>query len=109
MRDLQEGFSNSVVCLPFQVGSEVWRRLNRIHRMHPGPGRREQRATCSHPYLRRNSTRHSGELQGPGELGGCSASPPSSSMGAIDTSLLRGDERVSSSWSGQSGPVLQGE
>ena len=30
-RDLQEGSSNSVVRLPPQVGSEEWRRLNRIH------------------------------------------------------------------------------
>ena len=27
------------------------------------PDRRGQRATCSHPYLRRDSSRHSGELQ----------------------------------------------
>ena len=37
-RDLQEGSSNSVVRLPPRVGSEEWRRLNGIHRMHPGPG-----------------------------------------------------------------------
>ena len=30
-RDLQEGSSNLVVCLPPQVGSEEWRRLNGIH------------------------------------------------------------------------------
>ena len=48
-RDLQEGSANSVVCLPPQVGSEEWRRLNGIHQMHPGPGRRVQRATRSHP------------------------------------------------------------
>ena len=29
--------------------------------MHPGPGRREQRATHSHPYLRRDSSRGSRE------------------------------------------------
>ena len=57
-RDLQEGSSNSVVCLPTQVGSEEWRRLNGIHWMRPGPGRRAQRATCSHPYLQRDSMRH---------------------------------------------------
>ena len=37
-RDLQEGSSNSVVCSPPRVGSQEWRRLNRIHRMRPGPG-----------------------------------------------------------------------
>ena len=37
-RDLQEGSSNWVVCVPPQVGSEEWRRLNGIHRMRPGPG-----------------------------------------------------------------------
>ena len=56
-RDLQEGSSQSVVCSPFRLGSERWRRLNGIHRMHPGPGRRDQRATCSCPYIRRDSTR----------------------------------------------------
>ena len=30
-RDLQEGSSNSVVCLPPQVGFEEWRKLNGIH------------------------------------------------------------------------------
>ena len=50
-RDLQEGSSNSVVRLPPRVGSEEWRRLNGIHHMRPGPGRRAQRATCSHPYI----------------------------------------------------------
>ena len=75
-RDLQEGSSNLVVHLPPQVGSEEWKRLNGIHWMHPGPGRREQRATCSHPYLRRDSSGHPRELQGPGEPGGCSTSPP---------------------------------
>ena len=50
-RDLQEGSSNSVVCLPPQVASEEWRRLNGIHQMRPGPGRRAQRATHSRPYL----------------------------------------------------------
>ena len=50
-RDLQEGSSNSVVRLPPRVGSEEWRRLNGIHRMRPGPGRRAQRATRSRPYI----------------------------------------------------------
>ena len=66
-RDLQEGSSNSVVRLPPRVGSEEWRRLNGIHRMCPGPGRRAQRATRSCPYLRRDSSRRSGELRSPGE------------------------------------------
>ena len=57
VRDLQEGPSNSVVCLPPRVGSEEWRRLNGIHWMHPGPSRRTQRATRSCPYLRRDSSR----------------------------------------------------
>ena len=77
--------------------------------MHPGPGRRTQRATHSHPYLRRDSSRHSGELQSPGGSGEPSGSSPRSRVGAIDTSLLRGDEGVSSSSSGRLGLVLQGE
>ena len=109
VRDLQEGSSQPVVCSPPRLGSERWRRLNGIHCMHPGPGRREQRATNSHPHIRRDSSRCSGELQGPGEPGGSSGSSPSSGLGAINTSLLRGDERVPPSSSGQSGLVLQGE
>ena len=108
-RDLQEGFPQSVVHSPPRLGSERWRRLNWIHRMHPGPGRRERRATCSHPYIRRDSSRCSGELQGPGEPGGSPGSSPRSGLGAINTSLLRGDEGVPSSSSGQLGLVLQGE
>ena len=54
-RDLQEGPSNSVVHSPPRVGSEEWRRLNGIHQMRPGPGRRVQRATHSCPYIRRDS------------------------------------------------------
>ena len=50
-RELQEGSSQSVVCLPPRLGSERCRRLNGIHCMHPGPGRRKQRATHSRPYL----------------------------------------------------------
>ena len=61
-RELGEGSSNLVVRFPPRVGSEEWRRLNGIHRMHPGPGRREQRATRSHPYIRRDSSRCPGEL-----------------------------------------------
>ena len=99
-RDLQEGSSNSVVHLPPRVGTEEWRRLNGIHRMCPGPGRSAQRATHSRPYLRRDTSRHSGELQSPGEPGRSSGSPPSSGLGAINTSLLRGDEGVPSSLSG---------
>ena len=77
--------------------------------MHPGPGRRAQRATHSCPYLRRDSLRCSGELQGPGEPGRSSGSLLSSGLGTIDISLLRGDEGVPPSLSGQSGLVLQGE
>ena len=108
-RELQEGSSNLVVCLPPRVGSEEWRRLNRIHWMQLGPGRRAQRATHSCPYLQRDTTRCPGELWGPGEPGGSSGSPPSSWLGAINTPLLRGDERVPPSLSRQSGLVLQGE
>ena len=61
-RDLQEGSSQSVVPSPPRLGSERWRRLNGIHRIHPGPGRREQRATRSRPYIQRVSSRHSGEF-----------------------------------------------
>ena len=99
-RDLQEGSSQSVVCSPPRLGSERWRRLNGIHQMQPGPGRRAQRATRSCPYLRRDSTRHLGELWGSGEPGRHSSSPPSSSLEAINTSLLRGDEGVPPSFSG---------
>ena len=90
-KDLQEGSSQSVVCSPPRLGSERWRRLNGIHHMHPGPGRRDQRATCSCPYIRRDSSRRSGELRDPGEPGRSSGSSPHSRLGAIDTSLLRGD------------------
>ena len=108
-RDLQEGSSNSVVCSPPQVGSEEWRRLKGIHCMCPGPGRRAQRATCSRPYIRRDSSRCLGELQGPGEPGGSPRSSLLSGLGAVDTALLRGDEGVLPSLSGQLGLVLQGE
>ena len=107
--DLQEESSQSVVCSPPRLESERWRRLNRIHCMRPGPGRREQRATHFCPYIRRDSSRRSGELWGPGESGGSPESSPCSGLKAIDTSLLRGDEGVSSSSSGQLGVVLQGE
>ena len=107
-RDLQERSSQSVVHPPPRLGSGRWRRLNGIHQMRPGPERRAQRATHSCPYLRRDSSRRSGELWGPGEPGGASGSP-SVELGAIDTSLLRGDEGVPPSSSGQLGLVLQGE
>ena len=77
-RDLLKGSSQSVVRSPPRLGSEEWRRLNGIHQMQPGSGRRAQRATCSHPYLQRDSTRHPRELWGPGEPGGSSGSLPSS-------------------------------
>ena len=108
-RDLQEGSSNLVVHSPPQVGSEEWRRLNGIHWMHPGPGRRAQRATHSHPYLRKDTSRPSGELWGPGEPGRSSGSSPRSGLGTINTSLLRGDEGVPPCSSEQSGLVPQGE
>ena len=108
-RELQEGPSSSVVRSPPRVGSQEWRRLNGIHWMRPGPGRRDQRATRSRPYLRRDSSRRPRELQGPGEPGGSGGSSPRPGLGAINTSLLRGDEGVPSSSSGRLGLVLQGE
>ena len=102
-RDLQEGPSNSVVCLPPQVGSEEWRRLNGIHPMRPGPGRRAQRATLSCPYIQRDTSRRLGELRSPG------GSSPHLGAGAIDTALLRGDEGVPPIPSGRLGLVLRGE
>ena len=102
-RDLQEGSSNLVVRLPPRVGSEEWRRLNGIHRMCPGPGRRAQRATRSRPYIRRDTSRHSGELRSP------RGSSASVRAGAIDTTLLRGDEGVPPVQSGRLGLVLRGE
>ena len=108
-RELGEGSSNSVVRPPPQVGSQEWRRLNGIHWMRPGPGRREQRATRSRPYLRRDSSRRLGELQSPGEPGGSSGSSPHSGSGAINTALLRGDEGVPPIQSGRLGLVLRGE
>ena len=38
VKDLQEESSTSVVCPLPQVGSDQWRRLNRIHCMCPGSG-----------------------------------------------------------------------
>ena len=108
-RELGEGSSNSVVRSPPRVGSQQWRRLNRIHRMHPGPGRREQRATRSRPYIRRDSSRRSGELWGPGGSGEPFGSLPSIRAGAIDTALLQGDEGVPPISSGRLGLVLRGE
>src|ERR1700743_1558376 len=108
-RELQEGPSGSVVCSPPRVGSQEWRRLNGIHRMRPGPGRSEQRATHSHPYLRRDTSRRPRELWGPGEPGGSSGSSPHSRSGAIATALLRGEEGVPPIQSGRLGLVLRGE
>ena len=106
VRELGEGSSNLVVRPPPQVGSQEWRRLNGIHRMRSGPGRREQRATCSRPYIRRDSSRCLGELRSPG---GSSGSSPHSGSGAIDTALLRGDEGVPPIQSGRLELVLRGE
>ena len=108
-RELGEGSSNSVVRPPPRVGSQEWRRLNGIHRMRPGPGRRAQSATHSHPYIRRDSSRRLGELRSPGEPGGSSGSLPHSGSGAINTALLRGDEGVPPISSGRLGVVLRGE
>ena len=108
-RELGEGSSNLVVHPPPQVGSQEWRMLNGIHWMHPGPGRREQRATHSRPYIRRDSSRRLGELWSPGEPGGSSGSSPHSGSGAIDTALLRGNEGVPPIQSGRLGLVLRGE
>ena len=108
-RELGEGSSNSVVRPAPRVGSQEWRRLNGIHQMRPGPGRREQRATCSHPHIRRDSSRRLGELRSPGEPGGSSGSSPHSGSGAIDTALLRGDEGAPPIQSGRLGLVLRGE
>ena len=108
-RELGEGSSNLVVRSPPRVGSEQWRRLNGIHCMRPGPGRSKQRATHSCPYLRRDTSRHRRDFRGPGEPGGSPGSSSHSGFGAVDTSLLWGDEGVSSSLSGRLGLVLQGE
>ena len=108
-RELGEGSSNSVVHSPPRVGSQQWRRLNGIHCMCPEPGRRDQRATFSRPYLRRNTSRCPRELWGPGGPGESGGSEPCSTLGTIDTSLLRGDEGVPSSSSGRLGLILQGE
>ena len=107
-RELPEGPSSSVVHSPPQVGSQQWRRLNGIHRMRPGPGRRDQRATRSRPYLRRVSSRRSGELWSSGEPGG-SGSSPHSGDATIDPAVLRGDEGVPPVQSGRLGLVLRGE
>ena len=108
-RDLQEGSSNLVVHLPPRVGSEEWRRLNGIHRMRPGPDRRAQRATCSRPYIRRDTSRCLGELRSPGEPGGSSGPSTHVGAGTIDTALLQGDEGVPPISSGRLGLVLRGE
>ena len=108
-RDLQEGSSQSVVRSPPRLGSERWRRLNGIHCMRPGPGRGEQRATRSCPYIRRDTSRRLGKLWSPGEPGGSSGSSPCSGVRAIDTALLRGDEGVPPILSGRLGLVLRGK
>ena len=109
VRELGEGSSNSVVRPSPRVGSQEWRRLNGIHWMRLGPGKREQRATCSRPYIRRDSSRRLGELRSPGEPGGPAGSSPHSGSRAIDTALLRGDEGVPPIQPGRLGLVLRGE
>ena len=108
-RELGEGSSNSVVRSPPRVGSQEWRRLNGIHRMRPGPGRRDQRATRSRPYLRRNTSRRLGELWSSGESRGSPGSSPHSRGGTINPALLRGDEGVPPVQSGRLELVLRGE
>ena len=88
-RELGEGSSNSVVRPPPRVGSQEWRRLNGIHWMCPGPGRREQRATHSRPYIRRDTSRRPRELRSPRESRGSSESSPHSGVATIDSALLR--------------------
>ena len=108
-RELGEGSSNLVVRSPPRVGSQEWRRLNGIHWMRPGAGRRDQRATRSRPYIRRDSSRRLGELRSSGEPGGSSGSSPHSGGATIDPALLRGDEGVPPVQSGRLGLVLRGE
>ena len=108
-RELGEGSSNSVVRPRPRVGSQEWRRLNGVHWMCPGPGQRDQRATRSCPYLRRDTSRRPRELQSSGEPGGSSGSSPHSRVATIDMALLRGDEGVPPIQSGRLGLVLRGE
>ena len=109
VRDLQEESSNSLVCSPPQVGSERWKRLNGIHMMHPGPGRREQRATHSHPYIRRDSSICPAMLWDSGEPGRHSPSLPSPILGTINLSVLWRTGQLPASGSQQSGLVFQAE
>ena len=102
VRDLQEESSQSVVCSQSRLSSERWRRLNGIHQMHPWPGRREQRATRSGPYIRRAFSRCPSELWGPEEPGRQSPSPPSSSLGVVYSSLLWGGSSLPSNGFGPS-------
>ena len=83
VRDLQEGSSNLVVHSSPQVGSDQRRRLNGIHCMRPGPCQRVQQVTHSCPYIQRDFSRCSVELQGPGEPGRRTSSPPSSTLGNL--------------------------
>ena len=107
-RDLQEGSSCPVICPLPRVGLEKQRRLNRIHQMHPGLGRGEQRASHSKPYIQRTSSRHPSTLQGPGGPREQSTSPLTSTSGAIDSSLW-GASPIPVGKPGQPGLVLQGE
>ena len=108
-RDLQEGSSNLVVRSSPQVGSDQQRRLNRIHWMHPGPGQRTQRVTCSHPYIRRDSSRCSVELRGLGEPGRRTSSPPSSTLGNLLPDVSWGAEAFPSINFDGNGLAVKGE
>ena len=101
VRDLQDGSSQSVVCSPPRLGSERRRRLNGIHWMCPGQERREQRAIHSCPSLyQKRFLKTSSRASGSGEPGGSSGSPPSSGLGAVNSSLLWGAQGLSSNSSG---------
>ena len=109
VRDLQEESSNLVVHSSPQVGSDQWRRLNGIHHMHPGPGQRVQWATCSCPYIQRDSSRRSVKLWGSGEPGRRTSSPPSSALGNLLPNVSWGVEALPPSYSYGNGLAVEGE
>src|ERR1700743_1289889 len=77
--------------------------------MHPGPGQRTQRATRSHPYIRRDSSRRSVELWGPGEPGRQTSSPPSSTLGNLLPNVSWGAEAFPTINFDGNGPSVAGE